>query len=186
MGYFPQFKPSLKDKISIVMTDISTLHVDAIVNPTNPQLIANIPNTASYSIVKAAGQGLVDDLRTRPSLEYGQAIVTPSYKLSCNYIIHTAVPSSAQGEDVLRSCYRSCFKEFAGQYKESIAFPCIGTGVQGFSHEIAANIALTITREFLEADARKSNPQVKEVIFCVFSAKDRDIYQSLLPFHFTS
>ncbi|KAI9299672.1 hypothetical protein BJ944DRAFT_45676, partial [Cunninghamella echinulata] len=112
--------------------------------------------------------------------------VTPSYKLPCNYVIHVAVPHSSSGEEKLKECFRSCLSQFSGQYKESIAFPMIGTGVQGYNPERAANIALTIVREYLEKEALDPNSKVKKVVFCAYSVKDRDLYQALIPFHFTN
>ncbi|ORZ25451.1 hypothetical protein BCR42DRAFT_400202 [Absidia repens] len=179
MGYLPSaFMPGSSNKVTIVMDDITKLQVDAIVNPTNPRLSNVGGPTASAAILKAAGESLVNDLQHRPVLHYGNAITTPSYRLPCNYIIHTAVPSSDGDDEELKACYRNCMLQLVGQRKESIAFPCIGTGVQRFDHERAARIALSAVRDFLVND---SSDQIKHVVFCVFSDRDREIYHRLLP-----
>jgi O-acetyl-ADP-ribose deacetylase (regulator of RNase III) len=52
----------------------------------------------------------------------------------------------------LASCYKNSLKELVGQRKDTIAFPCIGTGVQRFDHERAAHIAMAAVREFFDND----------------------------------
>ncbi|KAI8098589.1 uncharacterized protein BX664DRAFT_319081 [Halteromyces radiatus] len=185
MGYLPatfqqnQLLPS--QKVFIYVGDITELKVDAIVNPTNPNLTNGGRGTASAAILKEAGDALEQDLLKRPTLVFGDAITTPSYLLPCNYVIHTAVPHVTQGEETLRSCYRRCLEQLEGQRKESIAFPCMGTGVQGFDQERAAHIALSTVRNYIASDA---NDQIKQFIFCLYSITDKEIYQKIWPFYF--
>ncbi|CAO3576394.1 unnamed protein product [Absidia cylindrospora] len=182
MGYLPKaMLLGSSNKVTIVMDDITTLQVDAIVNPTNPRMRDFGGPTASAAILKAAGESLVHDLQHRPMLNFGNAITTPSFRLPCNYIIHTAVPSSDSGDEGLKDCYRNCLLQLLGQRKESIAFPCMGTGVQRYDNERAANIALSTVRNFLVND---SSDQIKHIVFCVFSDQDREIYHRLLPQYF--
>lgn len=47
----------------------------------------------------------------------------------------------------------------------TIAFPCIATGVNGFDHEKAANIALGTVRAFLETDILCGKDTVKQAIW---------------------
>ena len=108
----------------------------------------------------------------------GNAKITPSYNLPCDYIIHTVGPI-VQGTltdrhcQFLQSCYHSCLELAVQNEIKSIAFCCISTGVFGFPQNEAAEIAVDTVRAF-----RKSHNI--EVIFNVFTEKDYEIYSRLL------
>ena len=59
---------------------------------------------------------------------------------------------------------------------DSIAFPCISTGVYGYPIEEATKIAVREVREFLAA----KNAEEMEVVFCCFSERDAAAYEQLL------
>ena len=58
---------------------------------------------------------------------------------------------------------------------ESIAFPCISTGVYRFPKEKAAQLAITAVKQI--APTLKS---VKEITFVCFGNEDKKIYDKLL------
>ncbi len=62
---------------------------------------------------------------------------------------------------------------------DSIAFPCISTGIYGYPKEEAAKIAVREVREFLAAKNAKDAEEM-EVIFCCFSERDKRVYEMLL------
>ena len=79
---------------------------------------------------------------------------------------------------------------------DSIAFPCISTGIYGYPKEDAAKIAVREVKGFLAAKNAKdaewegacphapngrapAAPQM-EVIFCCFSERDKSVYEDLL------
>ena len=53
---------------------------------------------------------------------------------------------------------------------KTIAFPAISTGVYGYPKSEASFIALSIAKDY--------EKQMREIIFCCFSDKDAEIYQS--------
>jgi O-acetyl-ADP-ribose deacetylase (regulator of RNase III) len=57
---------------------------------------------------------------------------------------------------------------------ESIAFPCISTGVYGYPPELAAPLAVRTVRETLTR-----LPHIREVVFCCFSEDERARYEKL-------
>lgn len=65
---------------------------------------------------------------------------------------------------------------------ETIAFPCISTGIYGYPNENAANVALKTIRNWLETD--EYGAKVKRVIFCLFLKRDIDIYRKLMLKYF--
>ncbi|ORX53997.1 macro domain-like protein [Hesseltinella vesiculosa] len=167
--------------ISVVQDDITKLHVDAIVDSTNRSM-GGANGTLSGIIHRAAGPRLKRDLGTRKTLEYGDAIVTPGYNLPANAIVHTAIPHSSMGTHVLSNCYANSLRELVAFGYHTIAFPCMGTGNQGFDRHMAANTAMSSVKNFLEQNDRPGH--VHKVIFCTHSTEEYNIYKNLLPQYF--
>ena len=110
----------------------------------------------------------------------GRAKITPAYNLPCRYVLHTVGPIIAgplrrQDCEALADCYRSCLELAASNGVQSIAFCCISTGVFHFPQESAAEIATETVLRFLETDT-----SIRQVIFNVFTDRDRNIYRNLL------
>ena len=59
---------------------------------------------------------------------------------------------------------------------DSIAFPCISTGIYGYPIEEAAKIAVREVKAFLAAKNAKNAEEI-EVIFCCFTARDAAVYK---------
>ena len=83
-------------------------------------------------------------------------------------------------------CYRNSLALAAENGCQSIAFPCISTGVYGYPIEDAAKIAVREVREFFAAkDAEECctggpvRPEM-EVIFCCFSEWDKRVYEGIV------
>lgn len=106
----------------------------------------------------------------------GQAKITPAFNLPCRYVLHTVGPIisgrvTKEDKEPLASCL-----ELAAENKlESVAFCCISTGEFHFPNELAAEIAVRTVKDFLKAQT-----SVKKVIFNVFKALDKAIYEKLL------
>ena len=110
----------------------------------------------------------------------GQAKITPSYNLPCQYVIHTAGPIvqgklTQKDQDLLRSCYQSCLDLAEEKGIESIAFCCISTGVFCFPNDRAAGIAVETVKEH----KAQTGSDIK-VVFNVFKEEDEGIYRRLL------
>ncbi len=111
------------DQISVVVADITTLEVDAIVNAANKAMLGcRIPNhrCIDNAIHSAAGPRLRDDcasiMAKQRTLEaVGAAKVTRGYALPARYVLHTVGPQLRPGDvptqdecEQLASAYRSC------------------------------------------------------------------------------
>ena len=82
----------------------------------------------------------------------------------------------AAGEDgLLASCYRRSLELAAAHEVLSLAIPGISTGIYGYPITEAARIAVNTVRTALPAAA-----QLREVLFCCFSAADLAVYEALL------
>jgi len=110
----------------------------------------------------------------------GGAKLTPAYDLPCNYVIHTVGPIvdgplTAEHEQQLASCYRSCLELADRNGITSIAFCCISTGVFMFPNRRAAEIAIQTVSNYIEHTGNSI-----QVVFNVFKDCDREIYEEIL------
>ena len=157
-----------------IQADITTLQVKAIVNAANESLLGG--GGVDGAIHRAAGPELLAACREIGGCPTGEARITPGFDLPADYVIHTVGPvwhGGQQGEaTLLANCYRHSL-ELAQQHNiRSIAFPGISTGIYGYPKDEAATIAVSVCREFED--------HFDEIIFCCFSAEDRQRYENLL------
>jgi O-acetyl-ADP-ribose deacetylase (regulator of RNase III) len=161
--------------IELVVGDITTLPVDAIVNAANSALRGG--GGVDGAIHRAAGPELLADLRRFNGCPTGSAVITPGFKLPARFVIHAVGPVYRGGDageaELLAGAYDASFR-LAREEKSirSIAFPAISTGVYGFPKEEAARIALSRMRAHEAAFDR--------IVTCLFDSDSAQIYRQLL------
>lgn len=158
--------------IQIVQADITTLHVDAIVNAANSALRGG--GGVDGAIHRAAGPGLLAELMRYDHCPAGGAVITSGHRLPARWVIHAVGPvwrGGTSGEpELLRSAYDASFALARQQGGiASIAFPAISTGVYGYPRESAARIAI--------AAMRANEPHFDRIIACLFDAESVEIYE---------
>ncbi|MDQ7831335.1 MAG: O-acetyl-ADP-ribose deacetylase [Desulfovibrionaceae bacterium] len=164
-------------RLRLVVADITTLSVDAIVNAANPSLAGG--GGVDGAIHRAAGPRLLaaclDIVRGSGPLPTGQAVATPGFDLPAAHIIHTVGPVwRGGGHDepiLLASAYRQSLLAAKALGLGSVAFPAISCGAYGFPVEQAAATALRTLRQGL------MDALVAEVTMCLFSGRALDVWR---------
>jgi O-acetyl-ADP-ribose deacetylase len=154
-------------RLDIVVADITTLDVDAIVNAANRKLLGG--GGVDGAIHRAAGPELLAECRTLGGCDTGSAKITKGYQLPAKHVIHAVGPvcsgENADEDLLLASCYTTALQLAADHGLTSIAFPAISTGVYAFPPDRAARIAVGAVVGDLSAHKRG----LTRVVFCCFS-----------------
>ena len=165
------------NRIAVIAGDITQQRVEAIVNAANTMLLGG--GGVDGAIHRAAGPELLAECRTLGGCATGQAKITRGYKLPAQWVIHTVGPvwqDGHHGEDeLLASCYRSCFALVEQHGIKTVAFPSISTGAYGFPMDRAARIAVREAKYFLER-----NQSVEQVVLVCFGAAALEIHKRVL------
>jgi O-acetyl-ADP-ribose deacetylase (regulator of RNase III) len=159
-------------RLDVIVADITTLAVDAIVNAANESLLGG--GGVDGAIHRAAGPELLAECRTLGGCATGSSKITRGYNLAARHVIHTVGPVWSGGgsgeDDLLAGCYRSSLDLARAHRAASIAFPAISTGVYRFPPERAARIAVgTVVSEVSSAAGGPAH-----VVFCCFAQASAD------------
>jgi O-acetyl-ADP-ribose deacetylase (regulator of RNase III) len=163
-------------KLRLLIGDITTIRVDAIVNAANSGLRGG--GGVDGAVHRAGGSGIMRELdeirKTSSGCPTGSAVVTSAGSLPAQFVFHAVGPIYHDGRhgeaDQLAACYRSCLQLAEERGVRSISFPAISTGAYGYPAEEAAAIALETVASHLEA----AESGVREVLFVLF---DQGFYQ---------
>ena len=120
-------------QIEVVVADITTVSVDALVNAANERMLGG--GGVDGAIHRAAGPALLEACRAVPTVRAGvrcptgEARVTGAGLLPAAHVIHTVGPVwLGGGEDeaeLLVACYRSCLALAGTHGFATIAFPAL-------------------------------------------------------------
>jgi O-acetyl-ADP-ribose deacetylase (regulator of RNase III) len=153
--------------LSVIVADITTLPVDAIVNAANRSLLGG--GGVDGAIHRAAGHELLEECKLLGGCKTGSAKITLGYRLPAGHVIHAVGPVWQGGgngeEDLLAGCYAAALDLARSHRLMSVAFPAISTGVYRFPLDRAARIAVgTVVSEISAKPAG-----LTAAVFCCFS-----------------
>lgn len=164
-------------QLELMLGDITTLKVDAIVNAANTTLLGG--GGVDGAIHRAAGPALLEECRRLGGCPTGETRITKGYRLPAKYVIHTVGPVWHGGKnkepELLASCYRNSSKLADENGIKSIAFPSISTGAYGFPIKLASKIAVECVRESI-----RTLKGIERVVFVCFSQSDYETYKDVL------
>ena len=178
--------PDVRPGMALYRGDISLLKADAVVNAANGKMQGCF-SPRHPCVDRAIHLGAGMQLRWHLAQEMdggrdgrGSCRVTPGFNLPARYVLHTVGPAPRSGvtdrhRAELASCYRSCLDAADALGLGSVGFCCISAGSFGFPAAEAAGIAICTVGEHPAVRAGRIR-----VVFCVYSAKEEDIYRQLL------
>ena len=161
-------------QIEVVEGDITRVQVDVIVNAANSSLLGG--GGVDGAIHRAAGPELLAECRLLGGCSTGNAKATKGHKLPATHVIHTVGPVWHGGNnkeaELLASCYSRSLQIAEELSARSIAFPAVSTGIYRFPKNLAAEIAVSVTR--------KHRNSIERVLFVCFDRETAEIYRKLL------
>ena len=171
----------MKNRIQLILGDITKCKVDAIVNAANSSLMGG--GGVDGAIHRAGGPAILAECREiiarQGRCETGEAVITTAGNLCARFIIHTVGPVWQNGSHneikLLENAYLNSLKLAVENEVETIAFPNISTGVYSFPKEKAAQIAIRTVTNFLSG-----NDQISKVYFVCFDLENFELYDQLL------
>ena len=160
--------------IRLEQGDITDLKVDAIVNAANNQLI--LGGGVAGAIRKKGGSTIQEEcyMKYPKGTFVGGAVITGAGHLKAKNVIHAVGPRMGEGDEnnKLKNATLNSLKLMDKYNLKSIAFPAISTGIFGYPINQCAKIMISLAKEYLNGKT-----QIKEVVFCLFSELDFEVFE---------
>ena len=166
-------------RIEVVSGDITSLHVDAIVNAANTWMLGG--GGVDGAIHAAAGDELLRACEAIPEVSsgvrcpVGQCKITPGFQLPAAHVIHAVGPrwrNDGSEDALLERCYRGAMQLATEHQITSIAFPAISCGAFAFPPERATEIAVRTIRDCL-----RTGSTVERVLLVAFDQMMADCFR---------
>lgn len=165
--------------VRVVHDNITTLNVDAIVNPANSLLIMG--GGVAAAIKRAGGRIIEEEARRYAPIPVGSAIATTAGRLRAKYVIHAPTmerPAMKIGVDNVRLAMRAALRCADELKVKSVAFPGLGTGVGGVPFSLAAEVMVNELLEYL-----KLKVSLSEVVLVGFELELAEEFMRALRRH---
>lgn len=153
--------------IELMVSDVTTIEVDAIVNAANSRLAGG--GGVDGAIHRRGGPAIMaeTDVLYPDGCPTGSAVISTAGKLPAKHVIHAVGPvwgGGNRGEaELLEAAYRRCLELAVEHNCRGIAFPSLSTGAYRYPVDQAARVALSTAIEFL-----RNNDLPERIIFVLF------------------
>jgi O-acetyl-ADP-ribose deacetylase (regulator of RNase III) len=140
--------------LELLEGDITTLDVDAIVNPANEKL--QLGGGVAAVIKKKGGPSIQQECNRIGGISTGAAVMTGAGKMRFKKIVHAVGPKMGEGDEdkKLAAAVRSSLALADRAALKSIALPAISTGNYGFPMDRAARILLTEVHRYIQGGTK--------------------------------
>jgi len=161
--------------IKIVQGDITDLDIDVIVNAANAQLI--LGGGVAGAIRLKGGPKIQEECNEIGGTFVGGAVITTGGNLNAKHVIHAVGPRMGEGDEdsKLTNAVLNSLKLTDEHGLKTIAFPAISTGIFGYPIEKCAKIMIFTIKKYLAGET-----QIKEVIFCLYTNSDYEVFNKKL------
>jgi len=161
----------------VVRNNIVNMRVDAIVCPSN-KFLAEGKGTSKAIYDKAGKEKLKNACKkVVGQAKVGLAVPTPAFGLNAKIVLHAVVPKWKDGKHneyaLLSSAYESALKIADKCSCESIAFPLLASGNNGFDKELAYGIAKETIARF------ESKNKLNKVFLVVYDSDTMELMRDL-------
>ena len=162
----------MKNRISVILGDITELDVDAIVNAANAQL--NMGGGLAGAIRRKGGETIQDECDKIGFIGVGNAAITSAGKLKAKYVIHAVGPRMGEGSEdkKLERATINALEVANKKRLNSIAFPAISTGIFGCPLEKCAKIMINTAKHYIN-----KNTFPTCITFCLFDKNAYEIFK---------
>ena len=157
--------------LKIVQGDITDLDTDVIVNAANAQLI--LGGGVASAIRQKGGPKIQEECNEIGGTFVGGAVITTGGYLKAKHVIHAVGPRMGEGEEdsKLTNTVLNSLKLIDEHGLKTIAFPAISTGIFRYPIDRCAKIMIITAKKYLAGET-----QIKEVIFCLFTNSDYEVF----------
>jgi O-acetyl-ADP-ribose deacetylase (regulator of RNase III) len=159
--------------IRVVVGDVATLQVDAVVRPATIRL--EPLDHVGRHLDETGGEALATHRTSQQSLEVGAAVVTTAGGLGAEFVIHAVLASDTETvtPSTLRRAIRSALERAEQWEIEHVAFPPLGAGAAQLDFDEAARALVDCLRQH-------SGRFPAEVSLVVESEEERGLLEALL------
>lgn len=169
----------LGQKLSVVQADIATIECDALVHPTNGGF--NTSGEVGKALVKVGGTDLEKSIqelhKSHGDLTEGSAMLGDAPNLKVKHIIHAYSPTydanASTNEEKLEALINSCLTLADEKNVSSIALPSIGSGVNAYPKQVAAQTILKAISNYFVTVMASS---LKQIYFVLYDMESIGVY----------
>lgn len=163
------FRISEDKMIVVAQGDITSVALEAIVNPANTLMVMG--GGVAGAIKRVGGEEIEREALKYAPVPIGEAVVTSAGRLPCKYVIHAPTvekPGSPSNLRFVELATRASLRVAISRELNSIALPALGAGVGGLRVDQVAEVMARVV---------KDNPSPKLIAFV---ARDSEAFNLMV------